>query len=161
MHGKGGRGRCHGRAVRLGGRSSRFLEGRGNLHLHSPTTHQNYHPTIRLPNRRPVNATLGYIHRSHGTRANRGGGGGGGGRGRDGGRNSSGRRGARNGGRNQHVGGRARSNIHTPPAPTHQQQRVILTEEKILEYGLEFAKFTKIQIKKVIIETNRKRFRNH
>ena len=136
MHGRGGRGRCHGRAVRLGGRSSRFLEGRGNLHLHSPTTHQNC-----------------------GARANRGRGGGG--RGRDGGRNSGGRRGARNGGRNQHVGGRARSNIHTPPAPTHQQQRVILTEEKILEYGLEFAKFTKIQIKKIIIETNRKSFRNH
>ena len=157
MHGRGGRGRCHGRAVRLGGRSSRFLEGRGNLHLHSPTAHQNYHPTIRLPNRRPVNATSGYIHRSHGARANRGGRG----RGRDGGRNGGGRRGARNGGRNQHVGGRKRLNIHTPLALTHQQQRVILTEEKILEYGLEFAKFTKIQIKKVIIETNRKRFRNH
>ena len=134
MHGRGGRGRCHGRAVRLGGRSSRFLEGRGNLYLNSPTTHQNYHPTIRLPNRRPVNATSGYIQLSHGARANRGCGGGG--RGRDGGCNSGGRRGARNGGRNQHVGRRARSNIHTLPAPTHQQQRVILTEKKILEYGL-------------------------
>ena len=64
MHGRGGRGRYHGRAVRVGRRSSRLVEGRGNLHLHSPTAHQNYHPTIHY--RRPVNATLGYIHRSHG-----------------------------------------------------------------------------------------------
>ena len=74
MHGKGGQGRCHGRAIQIqiGGRSSRFVGGRGSLH--NPTTCQNYYQTICLPNHRPIYATPGYIHQSHGVGTNRGGG---------------------------------------------------------------------------------------